>query len=573
MEKPTKELIDIAPNQLPQVKYEEAVKRTPDTFPQGASVAINKAHQSPNFKSGVQGWRIDTNGNAEFNNGTFRGRFEVGGTNITISTNDSIQDTIDIVYAAGGGTVFLQPGTYTLTADVSIPSGVRLAGVSRDNVIIDCDGTWKVKAVGSNAYTTGTITLSTGDTTVVGSGTTFTSGMVGRYILLGQTGNFLWYEITAFTDTTHITIGTAYTGPDLSTDTYTIATINVNPQVAKLSITNATGVGLQMQYVMEPVLDDILVYDCGTGLDFDQVVYPLVVISADGNGVNANWNEVSGYEIRFSAFNNSTTGAGFIMTSCGNATFFDSSISGNTADGLNMTNCEYNAIMSVDISANGGQGVELVSGCNFNQFVVANLASNTSDGLKITATSDGNVFIGSAVDTNGGYGVNVAASNCDSNIISSNVFSGNSSGQINNSGTATVIRGNVGYGDNSVSSGKTSKDMTDNNGATTVIAHGLGVIPSRVKFTGFVGTTSTTAATHCNSVGSYDGTTYAYIHVVTEVGNAAAFTNGTDAVLLLGSGNNTQKATVTLDATNITLTWAKTNTPSSTAQIFWEAWR
>jgi hypothetical protein len=76
----------------------------------------------------------------------------------------------------------------------------------------------KIIDLSQDDYTTGTVTVAANSNAVVGSGTTWTAAMVGRYIQL----NGFWHEITAFTDATHITIAeqidTAVSG-----DTYTIA--------------------------------------------------------------------------------------------------------------------------------------------------------------------------------------------------------------------------------------------------------------------------------------------------------------------------------------------------------------
>lgn len=69
-------------------------------------------------------------------------------------------------------------------------------------------------------YETGTVSVSAGGTTVTGSGTTFTSGMAGRYIRFN--GEAEQYLITAFGSTTSLTIET-YLGPSNLTDvTYSI---------------------------------------------------------------------------------------------------------------------------------------------------------------------------------------------------------------------------------------------------------------------------------------------------------------------------------------------------------------
>lgn len=66
----------------------------------------------------------------------------------------------------------------------------------------------------SAVYTTGTVTLTEGSATVVGDGTTFTSGMVG-WKFVATDGNGV-YTITAFTDTEHITISPAWASDDLA---------------------------------------------------------------------------------------------------------------------------------------------------------------------------------------------------------------------------------------------------------------------------------------------------------------------------------------------------------------------
>lgn len=76
-------------------------------------------------------------------------------------------------------------------------------------------------------YTTGTVTITTGTGAVVGSGTTFTSGMVGKPFK--ATGHTKWYRVKTFTDATNIVIEndsddetSAYDGGTISGATYTI---------------------------------------------------------------------------------------------------------------------------------------------------------------------------------------------------------------------------------------------------------------------------------------------------------------------------------------------------------------
>jgi hypothetical protein len=71
---------------------------------------------------------------------------------------------------------------------------------------------------GTADYTTGTIAVTNGSPNIVGTGTTFTSGMVGRRIVIGG----VWYTITSFTDATHIALTANYTGSTASGLSYAI---------------------------------------------------------------------------------------------------------------------------------------------------------------------------------------------------------------------------------------------------------------------------------------------------------------------------------------------------------------
>jgi hypothetical protein len=110
-------------------------------------------------------------------------------------------------------------------------------------------------------------------------------------------------------------------------------------------------------------------------------------------------------------------------------------------------------------------------------------------------------------------------------------------------------------------SGITTREMTAASGAVT-IAHGLGVAPKRIKITATIGTT-----TKC--FGTYDSVNQ---RVIYERNSGTGNGNDTGNIIWLEpTANDTQKAVVTMDETNLTLTWTKANTPVGTAQILWEA--
>ena len=369
---------------------------------------------------------------------TLTKNFAVIGENITIGPSEDIQEALDAMERTGGGTVFLKVGEYVLGNDILVPSGVTLQGSSRDNVVINCNGSYAVKITGKNPYTTGTIAVTNGGTTVTGTGTSWTTAMIGQYIFLSD----YWYLIDNVSTTTSLTIVDAYFGSDLSGNGYAIADTNFAAILRNLTVINATSSAVVCSYASEPWVDNLIIYDSGVGLDMDYTYGSLIFVSSFLNGVGAELNYTSAFEIKFSAFAQSTTGNGLTLSNCASATIFDSDTSGNTTDGISLISCSNLAFVSLSMNANGGQGVEFVSGNRDIQFSHAEMADNTSDGVKLTATSDRNTIVACSIHDNGGYGINIAASTCDDNAIVAPSFSNNTSGNTNDSGTNTVYAAN-----------------------------------------------------------------------------------------------------------------------------------
>lgn len=70
-------------------------------------------------------------------------------------------------------------------------------------------------------YTTGTVAMTIASTGLVGTGTTWAEGMAGQeYYTAEDSGRI--YRITTFTDTTHLTLASAYLGSTASGKTYSI---------------------------------------------------------------------------------------------------------------------------------------------------------------------------------------------------------------------------------------------------------------------------------------------------------------------------------------------------------------
>lgn len=450
---------------IPEAIGLPALGSTPggNTFSDGVGSAINQGEtqgnmtmvdgyfQSGNFATGVSGWKLSPNGDFEGNDVTIRGTIVIGGEYITVATTDSIQDALDAVNAAGGGTVVLENGTHIVTSDITMYSNTTLQGQNRSSSIIYFANTSSsIVAQGSNVYTTGTISVSNNGTTVTGSGTSWaTNATAGQYIFLGGA----WYPISVVTNDTSITIGLPYGGSALSGDTYIVCNPIYNAYVKDLTVSSSTDSGIKFYYVNNGGINNIEVQACAVGIDFNHTAQcQLLQMNAAANGTNYKF-----YDTHYTAFwsagcIDATSGHGFEMNKVSDSKFDSLFILNSTGDGVNLVDCYDLLFNAVSSKENTGSGFELVSGNNMVVLSGTMAVNNGDSGIKLTATSD-NVFIQNSLITgNTGYGVNVAASTDDSCVITGNNFSGNTTSAVNDSGTGTVIRGNVGVNDNSTSS-------------------------------------------------------------------------------------------------------------------------
>lgn len=109
---------------------------------------------------------------------------------------------------AGLKTLFIKKGTYAQTADLSLPSGALLKGENSE-VYITFAGNTQLKAQSPTASKSGgTITVTNGSAAVVGVGTSFAAGDVGKYIRVQNE----FYLISGHTDALNITLSETYQG-------------------------------------------------------------------------------------------------------------------------------------------------------------------------------------------------------------------------------------------------------------------------------------------------------------------------------------------------------------------------
>ena len=107
-----------------------------------------------------------------------------------------------------------------------------------------------------------------------------------------------------------------------------------------------------------------------------------------------------------------------------------------------------------------------------------------------------------------------------------------------------------------------------------VIAHGLGKTPKKVRISAYV-SVGTTSAKEASSMGSYDGTNNVCVYVEQDNNGDRSIvqSDGSNAVVMIwgSNANDSQKAVITVDGTNITLAWVKVGTTSTVSiKFMWE---
>jgi len=142
----------------------------------------------------------------------------------------SVQEAL----AAGKKRIFLRSGTYILNSDINIGSDTFIVGEDKYNTIIDLNNTYQILTSGDTEYNTGTITVANDDTTIVGSGTVWTTNLaVNDYIVIYGSV----YKITEVTDNTHLEIEIPYRGYPESSISYSAGTFINNIELRNFTIT------------------------------------------------------------------------------------------------------------------------------------------------------------------------------------------------------------------------------------------------------------------------------------------------------------------------------------------------
>lgn len=362
----------------------------------------------------------------------------IAGLTKSVSPGDDLQAVINALTTLGGGNLQLAEGTYLLKAPLNITTPVRIQGANFATTIIDCGNTVaNIVAQGLNEYTTGTLAVNDSSTSVAGSGTTWTSSMVGRSILL--LGN--WYPIVNVGSTTSLTLAFPYSGNNLSGYSYVIANPLDGVAIDNIQVLNSTATtgGIYVKNALRTDISNYVIEACTVGLELNGVQnFNVVEGNCIANGVNYKINNIGSATLNNFLSINSTSD-GIQVSNTANFEISDYSVINSGGNGIKLTSCSNMGIIDGSIDANTGHGIELVSGCTGIQIIVGTITNNGGDGVKLTATSDRNSIGPIILENNTGYGINIADATCDDNTIIVPSFIGNTAGTYQDLGTNTNV--------------------------------------------------------------------------------------------------------------------------------------
>lgn len=364
-----------------------------------------------------------------------------------LGTFKDIQLAINYTQQLGGGTVFIKNGTYLIHESISLPQGVNLQGETSTGVVIDFDGTEaQLNAIGELVYDTGTISATNNSTTVNGVNTIWESSLEGSYMLIKGA----YYLIHKVIGGTQIILDNAFSGDNISNESYAIANPIFGLEISNMTLQNSlneTG-AVYFEYCSSVTFGTFTILSSTLGFSFvNSEIATLtnwVILFCDSGCSFTNFSQV-GFDSVYIA--NILTGNAITAINGNTNSFFNFSIFGAVGKGIQLTSCYNTGIINFAVISCSGVGLEIESTYDI-QILSGNFANNTTDAIKLISFSNRNIMSNLLLRSNGGYGINLATPSVYDNLVIGSILSSNFAGAVNDSGTDTKIRSCIGVADN-----------------------------------------------------------------------------------------------------------------------------
>lgn len=358
-------------------------------------------------------------------------------SDIYVEVGQDIQTAIDVQAARSGGKVLLKNGIHKPKKNIYLYGGVLIEGESY-NAIVDFESqAFGFIAQGTNSYTTGTISVNLGGTTVTGAGTAWTDDMIGRDILLKG----VWYPIVARTNGTELTIAYPFVDTNVAGIEYAIADVMRNAYIYTLTIRNSFSYAIYIAYCSDFYVQNVIVETCAYCL-YDSFSY-----NSQYEALDALYCAYGQYFYNSNYFFHSLCGAtgttignGINMENCSYFNLFTDFILASSNDGgIKAVNCDTGTYKACVSNNNLFNGISLFS--NNRNIVIegTSTVSNGANGIYLGANNDYNIISNNLCRDNGDYGIDISAATCDGNLIGANIYNNNVTGDYDDNGTNTKI--------------------------------------------------------------------------------------------------------------------------------------
>lgn len=346
-----------------------------------------------------------------------------------------IQRAIDRLLLTGG-VVTIRNGTYVESANITLPSNVSVEGESFGGVVIAFSGAYSVKATGTLPYSTGTIAVTYNSTTVTGTDTTWLTGLTTNHKIRI---NGIPYSIASVDDDMTLTLTDAYVGQPLTGIPYIASILVEKPQLKNLIISSPV-TAVDFQYTDLASINNVVCPSPGGNgfsiIGSSRFVANVFLVESSGG---------SGLIIQSTSFVNmervlatNCGGDGFQVTESSGIVFTSCPANGNGGNGYNVDSSSSVACMISQANGNAGNGVLIndTPSCILNG---GDFSGNLGDGVKLSGDSSLNILASVIANGNGAYGINIADPSCVNNRITGCQLLGNTTDDINDLGTNTVI--------------------------------------------------------------------------------------------------------------------------------------
>lgn len=345
-------------------------------------------------------------------------------------TAGDIQKAIDKIRLTGG-VITLRNGTYLENADITIPSGVSLQGESFGGVTIVFQGAFAIKSTGTGAYSTGTIAITPGSDTVTGTDTLWSANLTTSHKIRI---NGIPFAIESIDSDTSLTLVNAYVGAPVSGASYLASVFVEKVEIQNIVVISSSDKGIVMNYVDLPTIKNVVCpagfYSIGSSRIITE---QFIVESAAG----------SGFVMQSTYFINMTRSIatncgnhGFELSDCDGVVFTSCPSNGNAGNGMDIDSCGTIAVVISQTSGNTN-GIKAIN--SDVQIISSNTSGNSSDGVNMSDSASECIISNSISNGNGAYGINIEDPSCANNRITGCQLLGNSTGDINDSGTNTTI--------------------------------------------------------------------------------------------------------------------------------------